>query len=57
MKKNINKVVLKKTSSVSARTTLTVYVPYVDSVHTFCTEVAIVSNGSPRQVYLGVSLA
>jgi len=40
-----------------ARTTLTVYVPYVDSVHTFRTEVAIVSNSSPRQVYLGPSWA
>ena len=29
----------------------------VDSVRTFLTEVAIVSNGSPRQVYLGASLA
>jgi len=26
-----------------------VYVPYVDSVHTFRTEVVIVSNSSPRQ--------
>jgi len=34
-----------------------VYVPYVDSVHTFRTEVAIGSNGSPRQLYLGASLA
>ena len=30
------------TSNVWARTTLTVYVPYVGSVHTFRTEVAIV---------------
>jgi len=35
-------------SSVSTQTTLTVYVPYVDGVHTFRTEVAIVSNDSPR---------
>ena len=50
-----NKVVLKYTSSDSAQTTLTVYVPYGDSVHTFRTEVAIVSSGSPRQVYCAVS--
>jgi len=42
--KKRNKVVLKKTSSVSARTSLSVYV---------CTaEVAIMSNGTPRQIYL-----
>jgi len=52
-----NKVALKKTSSVSARTILTVYVPCVYSVDMFCTEVAIVSNGRPRQAYLGASLA
>jgi len=34
---------------------MTVYVPYVDSVHIFRTEVAIVSNGSPRQVFFGAS--
>jgi len=51
-------IVLKKPSNDSAQTTLTVYdVPHVDSVHTFCTEVAIVGNGSPRQVHLGASLA
>jgi len=33
------------------------YVLYVDSVHTFHTGVAIVSNSSPRQVYLKASLA
>jgi len=42
-----NKVVFKKRVA-SGTTTLPEYVPYVNSVHTFRTEVAIMSNGSPR---------